>query len=310
MTAPMPIRSSLSGGEIAVRGGFDLAASARFLTGFGPAGRPDAGSEPGALRLAFPVEGVWAHAGAVVRQRSPGSVGIEVHGPAGHTEAVVEQVTRMLSLDVDGAGFADVGGRDPVVSLVQGFHPGLRPVLFASPYEAACWAVLSHRIPMQQAAKLRQRLTAKYGAEVDVGGVRLASFPAPSVLAELTYQQGFPGHKIQRLKAVAEAAADGMLEPAALRAMPSDEAMKLLRLLPGIGPFSAELILIRGAGHPDLFPLGEKRLLGIMRDAYHLPDAEVGELAEIAEKWRPFRSWVAFLLRVEGEARARGSVAR
>jgi DNA-3-methyladenine glycosylase II len=34
-----------------------------------------------------------------------------------------------------------------------------------------------------------------------------------------------------------------------------------------------------------------------MRKAYHLPDADPAELAEIAEQWRPFRSWVAFLLR-------------
>jgi len=98
-----------------------------------------------------------------------------------------------------------------------------------------------------------------------------------------------------------------MLDAAALRAMPAEEALKQLQLLPGIGRFSAELILIRGAGHPDVFPRGESRLHEIMRDAYHLPDAGVAELAEIAETWAPFRSWVSFLFRVEGEARMRES---
>ena len=291
--------------DIEVQGEFDLAAAARFLTGFAPAGQPD--SEPGALRVAFALDGEWTPVGAVLRQRSPGEVTVEVHGPPEHTDAVAAQVRRMCSLDVDGTAFPEAGARDPVVSLLQGLHPGLRPVLFASPYEAACWAVLSHRIWMTQAVRLRRRLTERYGTEVDVGGSVLRAFPAPAVLAKMEYQPGLPGPKIPRLRAIAEAAADGMLDAAALRAMPAEEALKQLQLLPGIGRFSAELILIRGAGHPDVFPRGETRLHEIMRDAYHLPDAGVAELAEIAEAWAPFRSWVSFLFRVEGEARMRES---
>ncbi len=288
-----------------VQGEFDLAAAARFLTGFAPAGQPD--SEPGALRVAFALDGEWTPVGAVLRQRSPGEVTVEVHGPPEHTDAAVAQVRRMCSLDVDGTAFPEAGARDPVVSLLQALHPGLRPVLFASPYEAACWAVLSHRIWMTQAVRLRRRLTERYGTEVDVGGSTLRAFPAPAALAKMEYQPGLPGPKIPRLRAIAEAAADGMLEAAALRAMPAEEALKQLQLLPGIGRFSAELILIRGAGHPDVFPRSETRLHEIMRDAYHLPGAGVAELAEIAEAWAPFRSWVSFLFRVEGEARMRES---
>ncbi|MEV7097952.1 DNA-3-methyladenine glycosylase 2 family protein [Amycolatopsis sp. NPDC051045] len=292
-------------GEIAVRGAFDIEAAARFLTGFAPAGQPEA--EPGALRVAFALDGEWTPVGAVLRQRSPGEVVVEVHGPPEHTEAVVEQVRRMCSLDVDGTAFPEAGTRDPVVALLQGLHPGLRPVLFASPYEAACWAVLSHRIWMTQAVRLRRRLTERHGTEVDVGGSGLRAFPVPAVLAKLEYLPGLPGPKVQRLRGIAEAAAAGMLDAATLRAMPAEEALKQLQLLPGVGRFSAELILIRGAGHPDVFPRGESRLHEIMRDAYHLPEAGAAELAEIAEAWAPFRSWVSFLFRVEGEARMRES---
>lgn len=293
--------------EVPVRGEFDLPAAARFLTGFGPAGRPEAGVEPGELRLAFPVEGAWTPVGAVLRRRAPDTVTVEVHGPEELAGAVVAQVTRMCSLDVDGAAFPDVGGRDPVVSLVQGLRPGLRPVLFASPYEAACWAVLSQRIWMTQAVRLRHRLTERHGTEVDVGGSRLAAFPAPGVLAKLDHLSGLPGKKLERLRGIGEAAAEGLLDAATLRALPAEAALKQLQLLPGIGRFSAELILIRGAGHPDVFPRGETRLHEIMRQAYHLPEASAGELAEIAEAWAPFRSWVSFLFRVEGEARLRES---
>ncbi|WP_290057103.1 DNA-3-methyladenine glycosylase 2 [Amycolatopsis solani] len=297
--------TSLLDSQITVRGEFDLAAAARFLTGFAPAGQPAA--EAGALRVAFPLEGAWTPVGAVLRQRSPGEVAVAVHGPPEHAEAVLTQVRRMCSLDVDGSAFPVAGARDPVVSLLQQLHPGLRPVLFASPYEAACWAVLSHRVWMTQAVRLRRRLTERHGTELDVGGTRLTSFPAPAVLAKLEFMPGLSGQKVQRLRGIAEAAAAGALDAAALRAMSADEALQQLRTLPGIGRFSAELILIRGAGHPDIFPQDEGRLHEIMRDAYHLPEAGVPELAEIAEAWAPFRSWVSFLFRVEGEARLRES---
>ncbi|MGW5722091.1 DNA-3-methyladenine glycosylase family protein [Amycolatopsis sp. NPDC003865] len=296
---------SLMDSEITVQGEFDLAAAARFLCGFAPAGQPEA--EAGALRVAFPLEGEWTPVGAVLRQRSPGEVSVEVHGPPPSAEAVVTQVRRMCSLDIDGTGFREVAGRDPVVSLLQELHPGLRPVLFASPYEAACWAVLSHRIWMTQAVRLRRRLAERHGTEVEVGGSVLTSFPAPAVLAKLEYLPGLPGAKVQRLRAIGEAAADGLLDAASLRAMPADEALKQLQVLPGVGRFSAELILIRGAGHPDVFPRAETRLHEIMREAYHLPDAGAEELAEIAGSWAPFRSWASFLFRVEGEARMRES---
>ncbi|MCR6490519.1 DNA-3-methyladenine glycosylase 2 family protein [Amycolatopsis sp. OK19-0408] len=296
---------SLLDSEITVRGEFDVAAAAGFMTGFAPFGLPEA--EPGVLRLAFPLEGEWTPVGAVLRQRSPGEVAIEVRAPASQAEAVVAQVERMCSLDIDGSGFRGAGERDPVVSMLQDLHPGLRPVLFASPYEAACWAVLSHRIWMSQAVRLRRGLTERYGAEVEVAGLRLPSFPPPAALAKLEYLPGAPGQKLHRLRAVAQAAADGLLDAATLRSMPPDEALKQVQLLPGIGRFGAELVLIRGAGHPDVFPLAETRLHEFMRQAYHVPDAGVAELAEIAAAWAPFRSWVSFLFRVEGEARLRES---
>ncbi|GAB2976089.1 hypothetical protein GCM10017788_40710 [Amycolatopsis acidiphila] len=72
---------------------------------------------------------------------------------------------------------------------------------------------------------------------------------------------------------------------------------------PVSGPFSAQLILVRGAGHPDVFPDSEERLHAEMRELYALPEASPAALAEVADRWRPYRSWVALLLRTHREAR-------
>lgn len=69
------------------------------------------------------------------------------------------QVERILSLDVDGAGFPALGDRDRVVGDLQRRYPGLRPVQFHTPYEAAVWAIIGHSTQMTQAATIKARPT-------------------------------------------------------------------------------------------------------------------------------------------------------
>jgi len=167
--------------ELAVRGAFDLAASTRFLEGFAPAGRSDAATEPGVLRLAFPAEVDWPPVGAAIRQRGR-TITVELTGDIDDQDRIVAQVERILSLDVDGRGFPELGRRDPVVGELRDRYPGLRPVSFHSPYEAACWAIIAQRIRITQAAAIKQRLAEQLGERVTIAGQQLAAFPAPQRL--------------------------------------------------------------------------------------------------------------------------------
>ena len=70
--------------------------------------------------MAFPIEG-WATSAAVlVRQAADGTVSGEVHGAPGQEEPAWKQALAVLSLDVDGTGFADVGRRDTVIGGLTG----------------------------------------------------------------------------------------------------------------------------------------------------------------------------------------------
>lgn len=283
------------------QGPFSLAAAQEFLGGFAPAGRADAADTGGPLRLAFPVEDGWRAAGVAVTEE-PDGVRLESVGP-GAGPAAITQAARSLSLDIDGRGLAAVGERDPVVAELLARWPGLRPVCFASPYEAAAWAVLSHRIRITQAAALRARIAERHGTAVEIAGTTLRAFPGPAELPAAVAAEGLPEVKVERLRAVAAAALDGVLDAVVLRALPVAEALARLRTISGIGPFSAELILVRGAGHPDVFPTAERRLHAEMAYAYGLADPTAAELAAVAEAWRPFRSWIALLLRSDRERR-------
>jgi len=253
--------------ELAARGPFDLRASTRFLEGFAPAGAR--GGDPDRLRIAFPVDGDWRTAGVEVVPAGPGRVRAVSAGTA-DAGRVRAQVARILSLDVDGSGFPAVGATDAVVGRLQDRYPGLRPVTFWSPYEAGAWAVLSTRIRIVQAAALKQRIAEAAGEVVEITGTAVTAFPAPARLLELDGLRGLPDRKLAALHGVARAALDGRLDAAALRAADPEAALRSLQELPGIGPFSADLILLRGAGHPDRFPATERRLHAAMADAYGL----------------------------------------
>lgn len=292
-TQPTPI-------TLTPRGPFSLAASTRFWEGFGPARYR--GPSDGVLRMSFPVEAqgdAWPVVGLAVRQRADGTVVADFdEQPSPDVRArAAAQLARILSLDVDGSGFAAVGAGDPVVGELQRRFAGLRPVCFYSPYEAACWAVLSHRLRISQAAAIKARLAVVHGERRTVAGYEMSAFPDPAALLAVDAFDGLPAVKLQRLHGLARAAADGLLAAERLRALDSTEALAQLRELPGVGPFSAELTLIRGAGAPDVFALAERRLHAMMVELYRLPGSEPVRLREIARRWAPYRSWVSVLVR-------------
>lgn len=289
-----------------VRGPFSLAASRRFLEGFAPAGRPPALTD-GPLRLAFPVEEDWSTVGVAFTQPDGGDVQAELSAPA--SPGLLAQLARAISVDVDGTGFAAVLDRDPVLAAVSARHPGLRPIGFSSPYEAACWAVVSQRLRIVQAAGIAAGIRHAHGARVEVAGAELAAFPAPAVLRRVAPELPLPEVKQVRLQAVAEAALEGRLDGGRLRAMPAEDAIADVQQLPGIGPFSAELVVVRGAGHPDRLPLSEARLHASMVELYSLADDEPATLEAVAQEWAPFRSWASVLLRIDREERT-GEIAR
>jgi len=274
-------------------GAFSLRESAEF--GFGPR---HATVFDGTMRLAFCVDDLVHQVGVAVTQDAGGVHG-EVVGPgAAPVAQVAAQTARMLSLDVDARGYEAVAARDPVVARVLAAAAGLRPPLFHSPYEAAAWCVLSLRWSTRQAAAVRDRLAREHGLPVEVAGVAMAAFPTPEQLLAVSAFEGVPPVKIERLHGVARAAAEGLLSAEEIRRADPEEAMARLRRIPGIGPFSASLIVLRASGVCDVSVEEEPRLAAIVGRLYGLPGpATAADMRRIGESWRPFRTWVGVLLR-------------
>jgi DNA-3-methyladenine glycosylase II len=268
------------------RGPFSLREAAWFTDIFAPFGRA-AGDAPERLELAL-------HDVVVaLRQDEDGVVRGELLGgePA---EDVAPRVERILSLDHDATGWAQLGERDAVLGARQRARPGFRPVLFPSAFEAAAWALLTQRTQTRQALKLKAAVTEAAGTPV----AGRTAFPTPEAVLAAS-ELPLPAVKAERLRGIAAAAVEGALDEGRLRALDHEQALAELRELPGIGPFSAELILIRGTGAADVAASSEPRVRAIAAEAYEDPAlAEPAAFAAFAaERWRPWRSWAAFTLR-------------
>jgi DNA-3-methyladenine glycosylase II len=275
---------------------YSLRESAEF--GFG--GRaPD--TFDGVMRLAFCLDGYTDQVGVEVRQDVAGAVHATVHGVVGRADrvdAVKAQVARVLSLDQDGSGFADVGLRDPLVGRLQQAAPGLLPPLFYSPYEAAIWSVLSARRPAKQMAQVRAQLSERHGRVFDLAGQRLAALPTPEQLLRVTEFPGLTPEKIHRMHGIARKALTGTLDVDRLRHIGPEACTDDMQRLKGIGPFYASLITIRAVGFTDVLPVDEPMLLELVGLHYRVDGPVSRDLfEEIAEPWRPYRTWTSVLIR-------------
>ena len=102
---------------------------------------------------------------------------------------------------------------------------------------------------------------------------------------------GLSWRKIDTLRDLAERLSDGRLDEDALAALPDDDFILALTAISGIGPWTAQGILLVALRREDVVLPGDLALRKAIRNAYELdrlPNEQ--EVLAIAEKWRPFRS--------------------
>jgi DNA-3-methyladenine glycosylase II len=280
-------------------GPFSLAAASTF--GFGHStGRPT--YHNAAMKLAFVTDDFDHYAEVDLTQAGTGEVSGTVHSD-GDATAIKRQVARILSLDGSGLEWLKVGETDHVIGALQRDFPGLRPVLFHSPYEAAVWSIISTRRQRAQARIIRNRIATEHGRTYGEGREGMSAFPTPETLLTVREIQGLDDIRVDRLHSIARAALEGQLDPERILALDTEAALEHLQRLPGIGPLYATLILLRSTGARDLATGTEPRMESYLAHFYDLGDgASAEQRNHIMNGWRPFRTWSSVLVRAAGES--------
>ena len=113
---------------------------------------------------------------------------------------------------------------------------------------------------------------------------------------ETLRKTGLSRGKVETIRGVALATAEGGLDFAAVEAMEAEAAIETLTRLKGIGPWTAEIYLLFCTGHPDVFPSGDLALQKAVAHAFSLPDRpQPKALIPLAANWSPHRGAAAIM---------------
>lgn len=113
---------------------------------------------------------------------------------------------------------------------------------------------------------------------------------------DILRKTGLSRGKVETIRGVALATAEGGLDFAAVEAMEAEAAIETLTRLKGIGPWTAEIYLLFCTGHPDVFPSGDLALQKAVEHAFSLPNRPLPkELIPLAATWSPHRGAAAVM---------------
>lgn len=204
----------------------------------------------------------------------------------GRWRDVLHRITHMLSADEDlGPFYARAAEDDAMAPLVQRLR-GLHHVRFPSPFEAACWGVISQRTQMSTARAMKAGLVRRAGARLEVGDGDHWAFPEPDqvlALGEAELVRLLPGGR-RAAAVLALARAFASVDASFLREAPIAQVRAWLRSIYGVGPFTSGFVLYRGLGRFDGATLISPKLIAAVRSLYRRP-VDAREVARIAERY-------------------------
>ena len=180
--------------------------------------------------------------------------------PREHKRALA-LVRRMLGVDRDVAHFGRAATDIPWLSPLGERMRGVRPPRYPTLWEACVNAIVFQQISLHAATSIMRRLIVALGRLHNSDGVSLYAFPTPeSFLAaddDILRAAGLSLGKRSTLRRVAEALEAGTLDEAILEDLATPDAAALLCGIKGIGPWTATVILLRGLGRLDVFPMND-----------------------------------------------------
>ena len=180
---------------------------------------------------------------------------------------------------------------DPVLARLIDARPGFRPRAWMSelpPFDAfrtLIFQVAGQQLSVSATRAILSRLEQSFGGHLPSPAEVLAADPHVFRAVGLSVRKG------ETIRALAERFVDGRLSDAALSRLTDAEVETVLTEVPGVGPWTAHGFLIVALDRPDVFLAGDLALRRAIERAYgfdHLPSQD--EMAQLADRWRPYRS--------------------
>jgi DNA-3-methyladenine glycosylase II len=138
---------------------------------------------------------------------------------------------------------------------------GVKPPRYPTLWEACVNAVVFQQVSLAAASTITRRLILALGTRAEIDGVPVYRFPSPQRFLDAGVRDlrraGLSAAKLATLRRCAQGVLSGLLDERAIEALPSADAAVRLRQIKGVGPWTAVVILLRGFGRLDVFPMND-----------------------------------------------------
>jgi 3-methyladenine DNA glycosylase/8-oxoguanine DNA glycosylase len=208
--------------------------------------------------------------------------------------AAIAMMRRALGIDLDLREFHARFRTDPLIGSAVRRDPTLRPAGRPDPFEALAWAVTEQLIEYERAAAIQRRMVAALGRRDP--GSRLRDSPSAAVLAGVAPARlvsfDLAAGRALALIRVARAVAAGRVDLGSDDPSVQEAGWRRLLAIPGIGPWTIEMMALSAQRRLDQLPAGDLgliKLVGRLRSGGD-PRARASE-QEVRDFFARFGRW-------------------
>ena len=198
---------------------------------------------------------------ARVTQAHPDALTVTLEGAERARRWAFPLVRRMLGVDRDLAHFDRAAAVIPWLKPLAARMRGVRPPRYPTLWEACVNAIVFQQVSLLAASAIMRRMIVALEPLLESGGASLYQFPTAEMVLrtddDVLRAAGLSSGKLATLRRVGEALVTGTLDETMLEKRTSADAAALLRRIKGIGPWTAAVILLRGLGRLDVFPMND-----------------------------------------------------
>lgn len=196
-----------------------------------------------------------------VAQVRPSALAVSIDGQAGEHLPALAVVRRMLGVDRELSHFERGARAIPWLWPLAVRMRGVKPPRYPTLWEACVNAIIFQQVSLIAASSISRRMILALAEPIERGGIGLRAFPSIESFGRasdhILRAAGLSTNKLAALRRVADALLSGVLDEASLEERSSPDAAALLRRIKGIGPWTATVILLRGLGRLDVFPMND-----------------------------------------------------
>jgi DNA-3-methyladenine glycosylase II len=153
-------------------------------------------------------------------------------------------------------------------------------------------AIASQQLSSKVAATIVNRIRALVPGEDTPTAEQIFALPDQALR-----DVGLSWAKVSYIKDLSRRVVSGELDLVHVSQMSDEEIIKELVAVKGIGRWTAEMFLLFSLARPDVFAVDDYGLRVAVKRLYDLPDLpNPAPMREIAEPWRPYRSYASLYL--------------